>query len=247
MSRVMAAQGVDHLYLDARALGTQLLHRRFPTLVANCAELGIDPAVDPVPVAPAAHYASGGVRTDLHGRTAVAGLFACGEVACTGVHGANRLASNSLLEGLVFATRLAAVIGASLPEPGPPTDLPTASGLVDGSARGELQRAMTDGAGVLRSADSLAAAAKTLDGLAERGAGAAGPDSWETTNLLTIATALVAAATQREETRGCHWREDFADRDDDKWRVRWLSRLEDDGRLTGSTEPADSTGEAPWD
>ncbi|MDQ1695908.1 MAG: L-aspartate oxidase, partial [Frankiaceae bacterium] len=245
MSRVMAAQGVDHLYLDARALGTQLLHRRFPTLVANCAELGIDPAVDPVPVAPAAHYASGGVRTDLHGRTAVAGLFACGEVACTGVHGANRLASNSLLEGLVFATRLAAVIGASLPEPGPPTDLPTAPGLVDGSARGELQRAMTDGAGVLRSADSLAAAAKTLDGLAERGAGAAGPDSWETTNLLTIATALVAAATQREETRGCHWREDFADRDDDKWRVRWLSRLEGDGRLTGSTEPADSTGEAP--
>src|SRR5439155_635848 len=101
MSRSMAAQGVDHLFLDARGLGADLLRRRFPTLLANCAEIGVDPIVEPVPVAPAAHYASGGVRTDVHGRTSVAGLYACGEVACTGVHGANRLASNSLLEGLV--------------------------------------------------------------------------------------------------------------------------------------------------
>jgi L-aspartate oxidase len=166
----------------------------------------------------------------------VPGLYACGEVACTGVHGANRLASNSLLEGLVFATRIAAAVGAELPRPGAPVLPAATAGLVDADARAELQRAMTDGAGVLRSADSLAAVAKTLDQLAARPAGAPGPDSWETTNLLTIATALVSAATQRTETRGCHWREDFADRDDEHWRVRWLARLGDDGRLAGTTE-----------
>src|SRR3954471_9823772 len=122
MSRVMAAEGVDHLYLDARPLGSDLLARRFPTLIANCAEIGIDPALDPVPVAPAAHYASGGVRTDLHGRTSVPGLYACGEVACTGVHGANRLASNSLLEGLVFATRIGKALEVELPAVGAPRD-----------------------------------------------------------------------------------------------------------------------------
>jgi L-aspartate oxidase len=235
MSRVMASQGVDHLYLDARGLGRDLLRVRFPTLVANCAELGLDPAVDPVPVAPAAHYASGGIRTDLDGRTGVPGLYACGEVACTGVHGANRLASNSLLEGLVFATRIAAAVAASHPQPGPPGASPGSAGLVAADARRELQRAMTDGAGVLRSADSLASAAKTLDALSGR-SGEPGPDSWETTNLLTIATALVSAAAQREETRGCHWRDDFPERDDDRWRLRIHNRLGSDGRLAQSVE-----------
>jgi aspartate oxidase len=101
--RRMRERGDDHVLLDARHLGEDLLLSRFPTIVARCREAGVDPVVEPIPVAPAAHYASGGVRTDLDGRTDVPGLYACGEVACTGVHGANRLASNSLLEGLVFA------------------------------------------------------------------------------------------------------------------------------------------------
>ncbi|HEV7710370.1 MAG TPA: L-aspartate oxidase, partial [Asanoa sp.] len=98
--RVLLANGTDHVFLDARHLGGDYLARRFPTIVASCLAAGVDPAKEPIPVAPAAHYASGGVRTDLHGRTSIPGLYACGEVACTGVHGANRLASNSLLEGL---------------------------------------------------------------------------------------------------------------------------------------------------
>jgi L-aspartate oxidase len=236
MSRMMAEQGVDHLYLDAGSLGAELIRRRFPTLVANCTELGIDPATDLIPVAPAAHYASGGVRTDLHGRTGVAGLYACGEAACTGVHGANRLASNSLLEGLVFATRIAEALAVELPRPGEPVAATKAAGLVDADAREELQQAMTDGAGVLRSADSLAATAKSLDQLAGRESAEAGPESWETTNLLTIASALVVAAETRAETRGSHWREDFPDRDDIRWRVRLRSRLGDDGAVHTESE-----------
>jgi L-aspartate oxidase len=240
MSRVMAEQGVDHLYLDARGLGAALLDRRFPTLVANCAEIGLDPTRDPVPVAPAAHYASGGVRTDLAGRTGVPGLYACGEVACTGVHGANRLASNSLLEGLVFATRIAAALGEGLPQPGSPVEPPGRCGLVDAAARGDVQRTMTEGAGVLRSADSLATTSKQLDTLSDRATSEAGPDSWETTNLVTIATALVGAAHPRAETRGSHWREDHPERDDRHWRVRVLSRLQPDGSLQRELE------EVPW-
>lgn len=236
MARVMAEQGVDHLYLDARGLGVELLHRRFPTLIANCAEIGIDPVNDLVPVAPAAHYASGGVRTDLEGRTAVPGLFACGEVACTGVHGANRLASNSLLEGLVFAHRIAKAVATELPEPGAPIEVDVPDGLVEAAARPELQRAMTEGAGVLRDAGSLATTAKLVADLTERTTDVAGPDTWETTNLVTIAAALVDAADRRTETRGCHWREDFPERDDEHWRVHWLTHIDDHGHLAGHTQ-----------
>ena len=231
MARVMAAEGVDHLYLDARPLGADLIHRRFPTLVANCAEIGLDPVRDLVPVAPAAHYASGGVRTDLHGRTSVPGLYACGEVACTGVHGANRLASNSLLEGLVFANRIAAAIAAEIATPGPPVERDVPTGLVEAAARPDLQRAMTEGAGVLRDAGSLATTAKTIQQLLDRSTSAADPDSWETTNLVTIAAALVDAASRREETRGSHWRDDFPDRDDEQWQVHWVNVLSETGLL----------------
>jgi L-aspartate oxidase len=228
MSRVMAAQGVDHLYLDVRPLGADLIRRRFPTLLANCAEIGVDPLTEPVPVAPAAHYASGGVRTDLHGRTSVPGLFACGEVACTGVHGANRLASNSLLEGLVFATRIAARLAEELPVPGEPLPAAGPAWSVDEAARPELQRSMTDGAGVLRNAQGLATAAKALDSLLDRRTAAVGPESWETTNLLTVASALVSAAALREETRGCHWREDHPDTEP-RWQARIVQCLRPDG------------------
>lgn len=212
MSRVMAAQRVDHLYLDARHLGAATLERRFPTIMASCRAAGVDPVTDPIPVAPAAHYASGGVRTDLHGRTSVPGLFACGEVACTGVHGANRLASNSLLEGVVFAARIAEAL-TDLPAPVTPVPSAEPAGLIDASVRSEIALVMTEGVGVLRSASSVEAAGKSLQSLSERTTTDPTVEAWEASGMVAVAAALVAAAARREETRGCHWREDFPDRD----------------------------------
>ncbi|MFC3503176.1 L-aspartate oxidase [Micromonospora krabiensis] len=221
--RVLLATGADHVYLDARHLGGSFLAGRFPTIVASCLAIGVDPATDLIPVAPAAHYASGGVRTDLYGRTSIPGLYACGEVACTGVHGANRLASNSLLEGLVFSRRIAEDIAAGLPEQARPAETGAWVGgsgwVVPADGVPALQRAMTRGAGVLRSAATLAATAGVLT---ELGTGRGRPRmaDWEATNLLTVASTLVAAAYARQETRGCHWREDHPTADD-----RWLGHL----------------------
>jgi len=222
--RRMRERGDDHVLLDARHLGEQLLLTRFPTIVARCRQAGVDPVVEPIPVAPAAHYASGGVRTDLDGRTDVPGLYACGEVACTGVHGANRLASNSLLEGLVFAGRIGADLARSLPPQGEPLPLDGEALLLDPSVRTELGTAMTRGAGVLRSAATLDEAARSLDALAARRSDDPSPAAWEATDLHTVATALVAAATRREETRGAHWREDHPDADD-AWRGHLVTTL----------------------
>ncbi|WP_322620666.1 L-aspartate oxidase [Streptomyces acidicola] len=250
--RRMQEQGVEHMYLDARHFGAEMWEHRFPTILAACRAHGIDPVTEPVPVAPAAHYASGGVRTDSRGRTTVPGLYACGEVACTGVHGANRLASNSLLEGLVYAERIAADIAASQAENGLHARVPTPvpyprrpeHPLLEPEARFAIQRIMSQGAGVLRSAESLAAAAAALDqlhtdardALDENGKTAEpGVDTWETTNLLCVARVLVAAARLREETRGCHWREDHADRDDTRWRRHIVVRLNPDRALAVRT------------
>ncbi|MFI1286609.1 L-aspartate oxidase [Streptomyces sp. NPDC020858] len=233
--RRMQEQGAQHMYLDARHFGAQMWEQRFPTILAACRAHGIDPVTEPIPVAPAAHYASGGVRTDLHGRTTVRGLYACGEVACTGVHGANRLASNSLLEGLVFAERIADDIATQrYGGNGPVVPVPATGPLQPAEARHEIQRIMTDGAGVLRSAASLATAAEALEALyatalneldAHGKTAEPGVDTWEATNLLCVARVLVAAAQRREETRGCHWREDHPDRDDADWRRHLVVRL----------------------
>ena len=222
--RRMRERGDDHVLLDARHLGEDLLLHRFPTIVARCREAGVDPVRAPIPVAPAAHYASGGVRTDLDGRTDVPGLYACGEVACTGVHGANRLASNSLLEGLVFAARIGQDLARSLPPQGEPQPLDGDAVLVDASVRAELGVAMTVGAGVLRSGDSLSAAAARLAELGRRTTCEPSPAAWEATDLHTVATALVSAAALRQETRGAHWREDHPEADD-AWRGHLVTTL----------------------
>ena len=232
--RVLLATGADHVFLDARHVPD--LTTRFPTITASCLAAGVDPTTGLIPVAPAANYASGGVRTDLRGRTSIAGLYACGEVACTGVHGANRLASNSLLEGLVFSRRIAEDIAADLPGQADPQPAAVAeSWVVDDAIKDGLQRAMTRGAGVLRSADSLAATGATL---VELSATRARPNTatWEATNLLTVASALVAAATTREETRGCHWREDHPSARDE-WLGHLLAGLDSTGALTETWEP----------
>jgi len=236
--RVLLATGADHVYLDARHLGADFLAHRFPTIVAACRAAGIEPGDDLIPVAPAAHYASGGVRTDLRGRTSIPGLYACGEVACTGVHGANRLASNSLLEGLVFSRRIAEDIADDPPPAIPDEPEPTASEPPAGggpapdipAARAALQRAMTRGAGVLRSAASLESAAATLREVGGAPAGS-GTAAWELANLVTVATTLVAAGYARQETRGCHWRDDFP-AVSDEWRGHVLGGIGPDGAPT---------------
>jgi L-aspartate oxidase len=228
---VMAQTGADHVWLDARHLGAEFVETRFPSIVARCRAYGIDPATELVPVAPAQHYASGGVRTDLHGRTSLPGLYACGEVSCSGVHGANRLASNSLLEGLVFGHRIAQDLASGVlgPQVEPiRTDVP--HGLVQASARLELQTAMTAGAGVLRGAESLSSTAKALDEIGERQSeGAPTTEDWETTNLHAVGSVLTALATLREETRGGHWREDYPERDDEKFLGHFRVVLDPDG------------------
>ncbi|MFC8955870.1 MULTISPECIES: L-aspartate oxidase [unclassified Streptomyces] len=258
--RRMQERGTEHMYLDARHFGAEMWEQRFPTILAACRSHGIDPVTEPIPVAPAAHYASGGVRTDLRGRTTVPGLYACGEVACTGVHGANRLASNSLLEGLVFAERIAEDITAAAPRvPGAPVPhpVPVTLPLPVAGARTRIQRVMTAGAGVLRSEASLREAAEALDalhgdalagGTDDSKAGEPGVDSWETTNLLCVARVLVAAARRREETRGCHWREDHPDRDDTDWRRHLVVRLTPERTLdvrTTGTHDFPPTSDAP--
>ncbi|MFE2108784.1 L-aspartate oxidase [Kitasatospora sp. NPDC059463] len=252
ITRRMQLHGTDHMYLDGRHFGAEMWERRFPTILASCRAHGIDPVTEPIPIAPAAHYASGGVRTDVHGRTSVPGLYACGEVACTGVHGANRLASNSLLEGLVFAERIAAGLTArhtagDLPErtvdvaaarAARPVPLPAPE------ARAEIQRLMSRGAGVLRSAASMAATAQGLARLAEDARTDAAEqkpadprvETWEAANLLLVADALVTAAAQREETRGCHWREDFPERDDARWRRHLITTLTASGGPVSTPE-----------
>ncbi|MFJ5811783.1 L-aspartate oxidase [Streptomyces sp. NBC_01426] len=253
--RRMQEQGTRHMYLDARHFGAEMWEQRFPTILAACRSHGIDPVTEPIPVAPAAHYASGGVRTDLHGRTTVPGLYACGEVACTGVHGANRLASNSLLEGLVFAERIADDIARRpLTGNGPGIPVPATGPLQPAEARYEIQRIMTDGAGVLRSAESLATAAAALEDLyaaalnnleAHGKTAEPGVDTWEATNLLCVARVLVAAGRRREETRGCHWREDHPDRDDAHWRRHLVVRLSATEKRALVVTPTDSADFPP--
>jgi len=215
--RQMLASGKDHMLLDARDFGDEKWRVRFPTILASCRSHGIDPVHELIPVAPACHYSSGGVWTDLHGQTSVPGLYACGEVACTGVHGANRLASNSLLEGLVFARRIAASLAENLPVLREPAADHRVPGLVDADVVPELQRVMTVGAGVIRSASGLSEAGDRLAKLIEQPAAHPGTPDWEATNLATVASALIEAATAREESRGSHWREDHPDRDDEHW------------------------------
>ena len=244
--RRMAATGADHVYLDARHLGRDFLDRRFPNIVAALARHGLDPAEDLVPVAPAQHYHSGGVLVGRRGHSTLPGLYAVGEVSCTGVHGANRLASNSLLEGLVFAHRIADDVSDRIAEGGlpqlEPETRPGQQVLLPAPARGGVQRAATEGPGVIRSAGGLADAAEILASMPDDAS--AGPRldvtfgtaEWETTNLHTVATALTAAAAMREETRGGHYREDFP-APDDLWRGRLVTRVDPDGALTTRFAP----------
>ena len=233
ISRQMAKSGSKHVWLDARAITD--FAERFPTIYASCRQIDIDPLADLIPVAPASHYASGGIRTDLNGHSSVPGLYAVGETACTGAHGANRLASNSLLEGLVFGARIAEDIARNLPTWEDPVSPDPIEILISPSVRGELQRAMSRGAAVVRSEKSLKDALTTLDRLKDATTIFANVDAWETTNLYLLATAIARSALERTESRGSHWREDFAETSDN-WKKRIHQSIDEIGNWRSSYE-----------
>jgi L-aspartate oxidase len=229
----------EHLWLDATMI--EDFATRFPTIWEACQSVGLDPTSEWLPVAPAAHYLSGGVVADLDGATTLPHLWACGETACSGVHGANRLASNSLLDGLVFGRRVVCAIVAGKhaaeptgamdgvlelePEAAAPPDpivLGTEGTTVASELRAAVQRTMSADCGVARDPEGLARAAEMLGDLQ---AGAEGLPvreiaSYEVINLLRVSLVIVAAATAREESRGAHTRTDAPFSDD-----RWLGRL----------------------
>lgn len=243
--RDRVARGIDverrrtgePVYLTLAHLPSSFVRARFPLLTAVCRDAGFDLATDRIPVAPAAHYVMGGVTTDLDGRTTLPGLFAAGETACTGVHGANRLASNSLLEGLVFGARAGGAMrewdghraswGADVtalrewPEPAGPFEPPM--------SEREIREIMSRDVALFRDGAALAGAVRTLErawraGCAQLDRGARlDAVAWRGWSVLTVARLVARAALRREESRGAHARQDFPARDD----INWLKHVSD--------------------
>ncbi len=213
-----------YVFLDGTKLGKDVWLQRFPNILASCRKNGIDPLTEMIPVVPAAHYASGGIVSNMDANTDIKGLFAVGECANTGVHGANRLASNSLLEGLVVANRLEKNLE-NLEKQTDPVESSTKTTLIEGKSRKEITATTTQGAGAVRNANGLK---KTLEQLAQislKTTQSSSTQSWEASNLLTVSTVIAQAALRREESRGSHWRSDFPQRNDQRWLVRIIGQI----------------------
>jgi L-aspartate oxidase len=235
------------VFLSLAHLDSAYVHSRFPLISETCRRAGLDLARDRVPIGPAAHYVMGGVRTDIDGRTSVEGLFAAGEVACTGVHGANRLASNSLLEGLVFGARAGRAMSQAARGPGGQLGRRSAEREGGGARRSggqgvrraggqgptaeEIQDLMWRNVGLFRDRVGLSSAlailedAWTADDAQLRDGHAQDAAAWRRTSVLTVAMLISRAALRREESRGAHYRTDFPKRDDIHWQRRMSETL----------------------
>jgi L-aspartate oxidase len=233
--RDVVARRIDELvasgggvWLDAT--GVRDVTGRFPTIAAACRSIGIDPQVARIPVVPTQHFMCGGVRTDTYGATDVAGLYAVGEVAATGVHGANRLASNSLVEGLAFGRRVAAHLAGTLPGPSAATmNITQPRPAVDGTFVPQIRRLLSDSAGIRRTGTQLTAAAAQLAAMPSGSAPGEAGNEW------LAAAAIVAAAAARRESRGCHWRSDHPEAREAWKQRRVLVRLSSAGMPMAST------------
>lgn len=226
----MKRTGDDHVFLDMTHLDRAFLVERFPFIHAECMKYGIDMRTDPIPVVPGAHYSCGGVRTDLWGQTSVAGLYAIGETAATGLHGANRLASNSLLEALVFANRASQAASQQLPTIVLPQEVDAPQWLETGARQSdetvmvsqnwdELRRFMWNYVGIVRSNRRLHGARRRLDVLAEEvkefyWTFDLTPDMTELRNLAAVAYLIIESALRRQESRGLHYNVDYPDKND---------------------------------
>jgi L-aspartate oxidase len=221
----MTRTGTDRVYLDITHLAASKITARFPQIYRYCLDHGVDITKEPVPVSPAAHYMMGGVRTNTWGETTLPGLYACGEAACTGVHGANRLASNSLLETVVFAKRIVQRTVEGERSSAPLTEDARALPAFENEAgappdRVSLQGLMWDKVGIVRDGAGLAAATRQLASWR-----AALPEphdraSHELANLLLSGRLMAEAALIREESRGAHYRTDFPEP-----RQEWLRHV----------------------
>jgi L-aspartate oxidase len=246
MVEVMKQEERNHLFLDVRHLDPDVVRARFPTIYEHCLAAGIDITHQRIPVSPAAHYMSGGVITDLDGKTSIPGLYACGEVACTGVHGANRLASNSLLEGLVFAKRISEGLEGTLQDREVATPAVSYSqkamgpGVNERLLRGNLREVMLDSVGMVRCERGLREAAEFLEANSDvmytEYLDVAG---MELKNMYTLARLISNAASRRLESRGCHRRRDYPDLDDWSWRNHTDMRIEG-GQIECSKRPQPS-------
>ncbi|NSW90785.1 MAG: L-aspartate oxidase [Firmicutes bacterium] len=218
----------DHVYLDITFKDREYLENRFPNIFRTCLNYGIDMSKDYIPVAPAEHYCMGGIRTDIYGKTNVKRFYACGEAACNGIHGANRLASNSLLEGLVFGskigTELSSVIeeaGGKIPEYSVKYSTDRVKKDINKKAiRNDVKRIMTEYVGIIRNREGLIHAMGKINKYREllMNMRNTAIEDWELQNMVLLSSLVVDSALKREESRGAHYRSDFNKTDDEKWK-----------------------------
>ncbi|MCX7747214.1 MAG: L-aspartate oxidase [Clostridia bacterium] len=227
----MVKTGSDYVYLDITFKSTDYLENRFPNIFKTCLGYGIDISKDYIPVAPAEHYCMGGIRTDVFGRTSIKGFYACGEAACNGIHGANRLASNSLLEGLVFGHKIGEEVVEILKNrtDNYALDIKSRNNYTKKEVniegiRKELQKLMTEYVGILRNRDGLMLAKQKIDSFYEEIGNLKSETikEFELQNMLLISKLVIDSSLEREESRGAHYRSDFNKTDDEKWKRNLL-------------------------